>query len=335
MAADDGFALHGGAGADFLAAHYPFAPTPWLDLSTGINPWPYDHCASRAASETLPATSLYQACRLSAAAYFGAPADAVALMPGSQAAISLLPRLFRPAVVAVREPSYGEHARSWREAGHTVQMTDAIFPAQPEILVVINPNNPDGRLIDRKSLIAEADRRARQGQWLIVDEAFGDLLPEETLQGAYGTPNLIVFRSFGKFFGLAGIRLGFAVAPPQIAHDLEAMIGPWAVSGPALEAGARAYRDTDWQLRTRVRLASAAARQRYLFEQAGLELLGGASLFTLVEHARAAGLFAHLCGHGIHVRRFAERREWLRFGLVPDDASFTRLQTALLSWSRP
>ena len=334
MADDAGFALHGGAGADFLAAHYPFAPTPWLDLSTGINPWPYDYCASRAVREALPATSLYQACRLSAAAYFGAPANAIALMPGSQAAISLLPRLLPPAVVAVREPTYGEHARSWREAGHTVQMADTNFPAQAEILVVTNPNNPDGRLTDRKFLLAETERRAAQGHWLVVDEAFGDLVPDETLQGVYGKPNLIVFRSFGKFFGLAGIRLGFALAPPQIAHDLEAMIGPWAVSGPALEAGARAYRDTDWQLQTRARLATAAARQRDIFEQAGLGLLGGTSLFTLVEHTRAADLFAHLCGHGIHVRRFAERREWLRFGLAPDDASLARLQAALLSWAR-
>ena len=323
--------LHGGSGEDFLRAHYPDAALPWLDLSTGINPWPYPHSQiSAAALQKLPSPSLTDACRTAAADYFGVNAKSLALLPGSQAAISLLPRLFSPARVAVPEPAYSEHAVCWAAAGHDVISVENDGDA--DVLVLTNPNNPDGKVSNKEELSRICATRSAKEQWLVVDEAFADLTPEISLAGSAG--NLVIFRSFGKFFGLAGLRLGFAIAPPDLAHKLEDSIGPWSVSGAALEIGTRAYADRDWQTETRSRLSDAAKRLRASLNRFGLSDAGGTDLFRLTAHARAAELFDRLCRDGIYVRRFAGHPHWLRFGLPPDDAAFARLEDSLRNWAK-
>jgi cobalamin biosynthetic protein CobC len=320
--------VHGGSGDDFLRRHYPAATTPWLDLSTGINPWPYQHReVSAAALQKLPSPSLTNECRAAAADYFGVATANVAVLPGSQAAISLLPRLFAPVRVAVWEPGYSEHAASWSAAGHIVSAITNIDDAEAEILVLTNPNNPDGRVWKKDDLLP----LCAAGRWLVLDEAFADVIPGTSLAGSAG--KLVIFRSFGKFFGLAGIRLGFAIASPDLVRRLEDSIGPWAVSGPALEIGARAYSDRDWHSWTRDDLAKAAHRLRALFNRFGLADAGGTDMFLLTEHARAADLFHRLCTSGIYVRRFASHPHWLRFGLPPDDAAFARLEDCLRAWA--
>ncbi len=327
---------HGGSGRDFLGAYYPKAPQPWLDLSTGINPWPYPHGqTSDAAWHTLPSPGLNRDCAEAAAHYLGVAPQTIALLPGSQAAISLLPTLFAPTTVAILEPTYGEHRLSWERAGHRVQAVgaDSVATANAEIVVLTNPNNPDGRLWTRRELLDLVRQRSAQSQWLIVDEAFADVAPSVSIAAACDTNRVIVLRSFGKFFGLAGARLGLVVAAPAFVKRLEDVIGPWAVSGPALEIGARAYRDTAWQAKTHQRLATAAERLRALLIGHGLRHVGGTDLFLLVEHRRAALLFHTLCERGLYVRRFAAQPDWLRFGLPPDDAAHARLDVALAAWA--
>ncbi len=305
----------------------------WLDLSTGINPWPYPAGQVPAAVwARLPGRALDERLRAAASAYYGAPGpDCVVPAPGSQALIQWLPRLRPPGAVAVLGPTYGEHAAAWAAAGHRV-VELATLPedlVEWDVVVVTNPNNPDGARQPPDRLLALAEALAAQGGWLVVDEAFADVAPELSLAAAASRPGLVLLRSFGKFFGLAGLRLGFALAAPAFAARLAAALGPWAVSGPAAWIAGDAFADATWITATRARLAAAAAKFDQLLAAAGLDILGSTSLYRLAATPEAGALAATLRRHGIHVRDFPARPHWLRFGLPPDEAGFARLRRAL------
>ena len=230
---------HGGDLATAKAL-FPQAPEPWIDLSTGINPIPYP-------LPELP-LSLWQrlpgkadeAALLAAAraAYRIRPESGLVAAPGTQILIELLPRVMPAAKVAVLGPTYGEHAPAWRKAGATVQeIGDLAEIGGANVVVLVNPNNPDGRIVSQEALIALAGSLAARGGLLVVDEAFTDFAPETSLLPILPEGALIL-RSFGKAYGLAGLRLGFAVGESRFTDALLAMLGPWAVAGPALHVGA-------------------------------------------------------------------------------------------------
>lgn len=323
-----GVLLHGGD-LDGARAAFPCAPEPWVDLSTGINPWPYPlPPVPQDAWTRLPGRGAEVALRVAAADFYGAPSsELVAAASGSQALIQLLPRLRAPGSVVVLGPTYAEHARCWALAGHDVRMTDEVVPA--DVLVVVSPNNPDGRRWPVIRLLELASAQAARGGWLVVDEAFADMRPEDSLAAYAGRPGLVILRSFGKFFGLAGLRLGIALAQADLAAALREAIGPWAVSGPGLNIATAALGDRNWIAATRDRLTDAAAELDRLLERAGLRVAGGTELFRLVEDARAPALYHALGAAGILVRRFEHRLDWLRFGLPGDDAAWQRLDDAL------
>jgi len=315
---------------------FPHAPQPWIDLSTGINPHSYPLFDLPATALTrLPEPARAQELAAVAAGAYGAPSpEMVALAPGTQI---LLPRVFslvKPGRAAILGPTYAEHKRTAALAGHiATEVTDFAALADADIAVVVNPNNPDGRVATRADLLDLAGTLRSRGGLLVVDEAFMDVGPsEESLCGDVGQGGLVVLRSFGKFFGLAGVRLGFAVASPDIAGRLDAEFGPWSVSGPALEYGIRALGDRDWQVAMRQRLASDAARLDTLLSAHGLTVHGGTSLFRYVLTAGANALFDALGKAGILVRNFAERPLTLRFGLPGDEAAWRRLEMALAGW---
>ncbi|CBS90860.1 threonine-phosphate decarboxylase CobD [Azospirillum lipoferum] len=330
--------LHGGD-LDGARAAFPAAPEPWVDLSTGINPWPYPLPPVPPQAWTrLPGRAEEEALRAAAAACYGAPsAELVAAASGSQALIQLLPRLLPPRRVAVIEPTYAEHARCWALAGHEVRSmggtdlpaADAPDVLAPDVLIVVNPNNPDGRLLPPERLLELAEAQAARGGWLVVDEAFADMEPEQSVARFAGRPGLVVLRSFGKFFGLAGLRLGIALAPAGLAAVLRDAVGPWAVSGPGLSIATAALGDGDWIAGTRGRLEDAMARLRRLLSGAGLTVVGGTTLFCLVEDRRAPDLYRMLGESGILVRRFEFRPDWLRFGLPGPEEGWQRLSVAL------
>lgn len=327
-AATGGALLHGGD-LDGARAAFPGAPLPWVDLSTGINPWAYPlPPVPQDAWNRLPGRGEEAALRAAAADCYGAPsAELVAAASGSQALIQLLPRLRAPSSVAVLGPTYAEHARCWTLAGHKVRVTTDLTEA--DVLVVVNPNNPDGRRWPVTRLLELAAAQAARGGWLVVDEAFADMRPEDSAAAHAGRPGLIVLRSFGKFFGLAGLRLGIALAPDELAAALREAVGPWAVSGPGLSIATAALNDRGWIAATRDRLTDAAAELDRLLAVAGLRVVGGTELFRLVEDGRAPALYRGLGAAGILVRRFEHRPDWLRFGLPGDDASLRRLEKAL------
>ena len=259
------------------------------------------------------------------------PGLAVVAAPGTQALIQWLPRLAPEGGVAVLGPTYAEHSAAWRLAGRDVVAIDDLSerPSDPRHLVVVNPNNPDGRIVSRADLVAAARTCAARGGWLVVDESFADVEPVLSLVGHAADLPVVVLRSFGKFYGLAGLRLGFAIAPPSIVGDLERALGPWAVSGPALAIGAAALADRAWADGMRARLAQDAVRLGGVLAAVGFVPAGGTNLYRLVRHPDATRIHAGLAAERIWVRRFEWADDLLRFGLPPDAAGLDRLRVAL------
>lgn len=323
---------HGGDLAQ-VRARFPAAPLPWIDLSTGINPVAYPLPAiAPDLWQRLPEPSLIAALEAQAAQAYGVEdAACVAATPGTQALIQMLPRLLPGASVGILGFTYQEHARVWREAGRTVEVVEAFDELfRFDIALVVNPNNPDGRLIPTDRLAALALDMAAVGRRLVVDEAFVEVMGE----GASLAPRLplghaVVLRSFGKTWGLAGVRLGFCLGDASFTAQVRAAFGPWAVSGPAIAVGLAALADRPWLAATCARLGHDAARLDALSAAAGCRGLGGTPLFRLVEHPRAADLADRLASAGIHVRRFPDAAERLRFGLPGSAADWRRLEIAL------
>lgn len=324
--------VHGG---DLDAARklFPGAPEPFLDLSTAVNPHPYpipdlwpEHFARLPDAEGLKQLT---AC---AATAYAAPSESnVVPAPGSQILMTLLAGLVSPGRAAILGPTYAEHARVAALAGHTVTTVSELAPlGDADLAIVVNPNNPDGRICGKDELLRIAEQQRDRGGLLIVDEAFMDAGPRgESLGLHVEDAHVVVLRSFGKFFGLAGLRLSFALAATELAARLRASLGPWPVSGPALTIGKAALWDWDWIDGTRLSLGHAAVRLKKLLEDAGLESAGYTELFHLVRSADAQQIFERLGRAGIFVRRFEQEPEWLRFGLPGAEADWQRLDQAL------
>lgn len=312
---------------------FPCAPEPFLDLSTGINPvaYPLPRLDDGMIWQRLPEPETVDALQRTAAlAYDVRDPAMVTAAPGTQILISLLPHLLRHRSATILGPTYGEHLAAWRNAGAAAHEVTRFEDLEVKgAVVVCNPNNPDGRRLTPGVLLALADRLALHDGILIVDEAFADFDPVLSLAPALPRKALLVLRSFGKAYGLAGLRLGFALAAPDVAHRIRTALGPWAVSGPAASIGATALADAEWRDRAAARLAEQATRLDALLRSAGLRVLGGTSLFRLTEIDDAAFLFARLGHAGILVRRFEAHPTWLRFGLPADQPAWERLENAL------
>ena len=334
----DGAVTDHGGSLERARGLFPDAPQPWLDLSTGINPHSYPHPPlSATALSRLPEPAAAARLVAAAAAAYGAPSAAsVVAAPGTQMLLPPVMALVPPGRAAVLSPTYAEHARTAALAGHAVaEAGDLAALAGADLAVVVNPNNPDGRILRRADLLALARALHGKGGLLVVDEAFMEVGPgAESVAGDVEDFPIVVLRSFGKFYGLAGVRLGFAAAAAPTAARLAAWLGPWAVSGPALEIGTAALADRGWQRAMRARLETESARLEELIRYAGLTACGGTPLFRLFRHARAAGLFDLLGRHGILVRAFQRDAGLLRFGLPGSEDGWTRLAAALRLWSR-
>ena len=326
---------HGGS-LGRAQALFPQAPQPFIDLSTGINPHSYplfDLPATAFARLPEPGRA-WDLQEVAAQAYGAVGAANVVAAPGTQILLPRVMALVSPGRAKVLGPTYAEHARTAALAGHSVEeVCDFNGLADADIAVVVNPNNPDGRITTREALLDLAGRLGRRGGLLVVDEAFMDVGPKrESLAGDVAQPGLVVLKSFGKFFGLAGIRLGFALAEQGLAARLEPELGPWAVSGPALEIGIRALADEAWQEAMRNRLAGESERLDKLLEMFGLSVTGGTSLYRFFETPAAPELFEVLGRNGILLRNFGWSKSALRCGLPADEASWDRLEQALAMW---
>ncbi|HEB99165.1 MAG TPA: threonine-phosphate decarboxylase [Thiotrichales bacterium] len=319
---------HGGRLRE-AARRYGLPPNAWLDLSTGINPhaWPVPavpgHCWQRLPEEDDGLEAAARDC-------YGAPQ--VLPVAGSQAAIQALPRLRPPGRVGILHPGYAEHAHAWEAAGHQVARLPAECLEQElnalDVLVLIHPNNPTGACFPTPTLLDWHARLAARGGWLLVDEAFMDPTPEHSLAPFSDRPGLIVLRSLGKFFGLAGARAGFVCAGALLLARLAELLGPWTLTGPSRYVAAAALRDLGWQAAMRQRLPGEAARLRALLAEHGLPPAGGCALFQWSPTPRASALQDALAREGVWVRRFATPSA-LRFGLPRSETDWGRLADAL------
>lgn len=304
---------HGG-GLDAAISRYGGTRRDWLDLSTGINPVPYPvgHLPFDAWT-TLPDAAAAKALDAAARAFWNVPEELDLLAaPGASCLIAQMPRLLRPGRVHIESPTYNEHAAAF--TGHGWQVTDHAATAR----VVVHPNNPTGTFWDGTS----------DAKLLVIDESFCDIAPERSHVPAAMKDGTVVLKSFGKFWGLAGLRLGFAIARPGLIQKLRDWLGPWPVSGAALAVGATALNDHAWAERTRQRLAKDAEHLDSLMGHTGATVCGGTPLFRLYDVGDAAKWQDRLARHRIWSRVFPYSRQWLRLGLPAPD-HWARLETAL------
>ena len=320
---------HGGR-LNSAAAHYGMAPSDWLDLSTGINPngWPVPTLPARVWNRLPePDDGLIAA----AQAYYRAPH--ILPVAGSQAAIQILPILRTRSRVGVIAPGYNEHAHAWHRAGHDVtplahgQIAAAVDAL--DVIVLISPNNPTGQTFSRDQLLQWHAQLATKNGWLIVDEAFMDSTPEQSIAEYCSRSGLIVLRSLGKFFGLAGARVGFVCAAPDLLQRIDAHLGPWTVCGPARRVATLALQDTPWQAAAHADLLRDAQRLSQLLTINDLKPSGGTTLFQWIATPRAASVHEALARQGVLTRLFTDPAS-LRFGLPANEAQWQRLESSLV-----
>lgn len=322
--------LHHGGRLREAAQRYNIPLDAWLDLSTGINPlgWTVPELPPRC-WQRLPEVG--DGLESAAADYYGC----TQLLPlaGSQVAIQLLPRLRPHSRVGVMHPCYAEHLEAWRRAGHQLVVVDADsldeVVATLDVLLLVNPNNPTAERFSPEQLQRWWQLLRQRGGWLLLDEAFIDVEPQHSMVPHCGEEGLLVLRSLGKFFGLAGIRVGFLFAWPQLLQRVAQELGPWHLSGPAREVARLALQDQVWQKRCRPRLLHDSARLAALLHEYGLAVAGATSLFHYCPHPEAGRLHQLLAAEGIFTRLFEEPGA-LRFGLPGREAEWGRLQQSLV-----
>jgi len=318
-----GWTWHGGG---LGAARRHFGEGDWLDLSTGINPHPWSGVDTLAIDwQRLPEPHALADLEAAAAAYFGLDPRHVCAVPGTEIGLRLAGRLIGgPACYMA--PTYRTHGDMIPDAA---PLTRDAVDACPGTLILANPNNPDGRIWTPGQLCDLLDRRA-EGAWLLLDEAFADVDPALGLVGAIDDRcRLLIFRSFGKFFGLAGVRLGFVLGPEVMLTRIRAALGAWPLSSGAIAIGSAAYRDQSWIAAMRTRLYEEAAALDEILAAAGHRAIGICPLFRLIEVPDGMALFERLARYAILTRPFAEQPCWLRIGLPPDASARVRLAAAL------
>ncbi|MCV2872763.1 threonine-phosphate decarboxylase CobD [Defluviimonas sp. WL0050] len=316
---------HGG-NLDGAIGRFGGGATDWIDLSTGINRVPYPvPNFSHTAWTALPTRSAMEGLRSAAAGAFDTKA-AILPVSGAQAAIQMIPRLGLPGRARVLAPTYNEHAAALRSAGWQVEeVTEPAALAGADLAVLVNPNNPDGRHLSPGDVLALSPRVGR----LVVDESFADPYPDMSVASQAGQDGMVVLRSFGKFFGLAGLRLGFVLGAEADIAALSDMAGPWPVSGAAIEIGMAALADREWARETTARLMSETARLDALARATGWTCQGGTALFRLYDTGDAKAAQERLAQAHIWSRIFPYSTGWIRLGLPGDEAEWARVADVL------
>jgi cobalamin biosynthesis protein CobC len=323
-------------GGDLTLAIDRFGGTPetWMDLSTGINPYSYpvpQEIPSNAWT-SLPSQAAEEHLNSAARQTYKVP-DHLGLVaaPGTQILLSLLPSVLPEGTAALASPTYPSHKAVWLREGRELVEVSSIFalPAEAKIVLLVNPNNPDGQLIDVKSLMEIARTLTDRGGFLVLDEAFSDVVPGSSLLPYIKDENILVLRSFGKFFGLAGLRIGFLAGPRNITGRISGILENWSLSGPALDIGAKALRDKDWQETTTRQLIEEMADLTVLLTQHELSVFGGTPLYALAGLRNASALHEALARRHIWTRIFDYAPTWIRFGLPKGPENMQRLSDAL------
>lgn len=320
---------------------YHIPENDWLDLSTGLNPngWPVPQVPAQI-WQSLPEDN--DGLQTVANQYYGC--EYCLPVAGSQAAIQMLPTLRTASKIGIISPTYAEHEYNWKQAGHDViQITaDDVekHVEQLDVLVVINPNNPTGKIIAVQQLLEWHQQLSMKGGWLIVDEAFMDVTPEKSLVPSGIKPGLIILCSMGKFFGIAGIRCGFVIADKALLKRLSSKLGPWTVTGPTRYIAKQALSDKAWQLKEIQDLNDSSERLHRVLSHYGLIPTGGTGLFQWLEHPKAKEIYEACAKQGMLIRLFEKQAvnnrvtmPSLRFGLPANEKQWDKLNNVLMTLS--
>ncbi len=314
----------------------------WLDLSTGINPAPYPVTAiSNQLWHRLPSSTDLAKLESAARRYYGVSDNAdIIAAGGSSALIAALPALKPNADCAIILQSYQEHLNAWQHAGAKVHLISEkgaqplaakppSLPTSSNVCILVNPNNPTGRIYSPDMLLSIRDQLGKDGL-LIVDEAFMDCSPQHSLCPLAGQKGLVILRSFGKFFGLAGLRLGFAIGHKDDITLLRNKLGSWPISGPAIEIATQAFHDKDWIKKTQHRLHQNRKLLNSFLITKNIEIIGGTNLFTLIRNDNIKQMQASLANYAIWTRIFAYEPDWMRIGIPHNTKDLEKLEKALL-----
>lgn len=309
----------------------------WIDLSTGINPhgWPVPDIPAALWHHLPPADDLADTARR----MLGFPH--VLPVAGTQTAIQALPLLRPPCRVAIPALTYAEHEACWRRHGHTlIPWTPATPLHDIDVLILVHPNNPTGQTFASNQLWLWQAELAQHGGWLIIDESFMDPTPEHSLLNQLplfaheALPDgLIILRGLGKFFGLAGARVGLVGAAPELLEPLAEILGPWPISAPSRWIAQQALSDKPWQDAMRNKLKRESERLHSLLHQRGFSPKGGTALFQWVITGQSRRLHDHLAQHGLWTRHF-EHANGIRIGIPSDETAWQRLADGLSSYRR-
>ncbi len=311
---------------------YGIERSKWIDLSTGINPNGYEiKELSHACFHRLPdAQDLFELEQAARVSYGVKERTGLIAAPGTEFLIHALPQLRMKAKVAILSPTFSSHEVAWARFGHDVRrISDLKALKDEQVVIVVNPNNPDGRIISPKKLGKVAQKLNDRGGFLVIDEAFVDVTPENSFVPLHDKNNVIVLRSIGKFYGVAGVRLGFAIGANRYLQGLRKILGAWAVSGPAIELGAQVLSDEAWAEQTRAVLKRQSEQHKELLISKGLKVVGGSFLFHLIELNDARTLHVQLAKRGIWTRVFDYDVRWMRLGLCKSQNELSRFALEL------
>lgn len=314
-------AEHGG-NLDEAARAFGFALDEMRDLSTGISPVSYEMALpSSSVAQALPLDSDLAALYEVAKTAYGAPAEAaICAGPGSQSLLGALPRLLAgPRVIWCPEPTYNEHRYRWEKYGHHVDGGPAC-PARADVIILGQPNNPNGHIWSKEEIASYHQMMQQTGGLLILDEAFADAMPEISFGAKAGQDGLIILRSLGKFYGLAGLRVGFALGADDMIAQLRDEIGPWPLSQLAMIVAEAALQDSHWQARHRDFLSQQARLMTSYLSKAGFEIVTSLPLFISVRHQHMPRIHHYLASHGFWTRRYQADPCFMRLGIIGDDA---------------
>lgn len=239
----------------------------------------------------------YRELREAAAAYAGSEPEQIVVGAGADGLIGLAARTFlgpgRPAYV--RRPTYPLYAIASGVEG--AELADA--PERAALIWVCNPNNPTGELVEPEEIAALA--RSCPQAAVVVDEAYFEYGGKSVVPLIEETPNLIALRTLSKAFGLAALRVGYAVASPELARELDRRRDPAPIAAPAARIAAAALRNPQLDVEQTV---AERERMRLALQAGGHDCPPSAANFVLLRVDGAQELAERLEAQGLVVRRF-------------------------------
>ena len=317
--------IHHGGDIDLAIKKYGGEREDWIDLSTGINGTSYPWQQSiKFELRNLPSNKLLVNLeRAASAAYKVAENTETAAVSGAQQIISLLPICLKSYnSVAILGPTYNEYEKAFKSSGIKAQTVSEVSKlSSSDIAIIVNPNNPTGKVIAEEIL----DDLSKKVRILIIDESFKTFSSRRIQK----FENVIQINSLGKFFGLAGVRLGFVSGPSDFIKSVRRMLGPWPISSIAAEIGTIALNDNTWISEMEKILLEGSNVLHKACSTKNWKLVGKTNLFHTYATSSSLEVEKQFAAHYIWIRTFDYSETWVRLGIPTSKYEWTRVRQAL------